>query len=151
MAGLNERQRKFVLEYLKSGIATDAAIKAGYSEKNAAPQASKLLANPEVQAYRREMEQKLFDEMGISQAWIGRRLVEVVERCMEATPHMTWNSVTRRKEPDGSWVFDSQNAVKALHELYIQMGFAQEEDDGPKDKGLTFEDWLAKQNETSRL
>ena len=40
--------------------------------------------------------------------------------------------------------------VTALHELAIQMGFTEEEET-PKDQGQSFEDWLAKQNEQSRL
>jgi len=151
MAGLNAKQKKFVEAYLLHGNQTQAAIDAGYSEKGAAQQASRLMSYPEVQEYRRELETKLFNEMGISEAWIGRRLVEVVERCMQATPHMTWNSQTRRKEPDGSWVFDAQNATKALHELYIQMGYAEADEEEVKDRGLSFEDWLKKQNGQSGL
>ena len=151
MAGLNARQKKFVEEYLKHGIAKEAAIAAGYGERSATKQASRLLSMPAVQEYRRELETKLFAELGISEAWIGRRLVEVVERCMQATPHLTWNSQTRRKEPDGSWVFDAQNATKALHELYVQMGYAQGDEDEAKDQGTSFEDWLKKQNGQSGL
>lgn len=150
MAGLNPKQKKFVEEYLISGNATDAAIKAGYSERSATMQGSRLLTMPDVQDYRRELEKKLFDELGISKEWIGRRLVEVVDRAMEATPHLKWNSVTRRKEPDGSWVFDGRTAVTALHELYVQLGYT-EDDDAPKDAGTSFEDWLAKQNRQSGL
>lgn len=45
---LNERQRRFVAEYLVDLNATQAAIRAGYSEKTAASQASDLLRNPKV-------------------------------------------------------------------------------------------------------
>ena len=76
---ITPRQKKFVQEYLRSGDATDAAIAAGYSAKSAASTASKTLKMPGVIEYRRELEKKLFDEMGISKAWIGRRLVEIVE------------------------------------------------------------------------
>jgi len=71
---ITPRQKKFVQEYLQSGDATDAAIAAGYSAKSAASTASKTLKMPGVIEYRRELEKKLFDEMGISKAWIGRRL-----------------------------------------------------------------------------
>lgn len=147
---LNERQKIFVQKLLMGYTATDAAIEAGYSKRSAAQTAHRMLTLPEVQAYRRELEKKLFDEMGISKEWIGRRLVEVVERAMSAEPHLKWNPQTRRKEPDGSWVFDGRTAVTALHELAIQMGYAEEEE-APKDQGQSFEDWLAKQNEQSRL
>ncbi|MBR6839144.1 MAG: terminase small subunit [Oscillospiraceae bacterium] len=47
------RQKRFVEEYLKTGIGKEAAINAGYSPRSAEQQASRLLAMPEVQAYRR--------------------------------------------------------------------------------------------------
>ena len=147
---LNPKQKKFVQEYLKSGNATEAAVNAGYSSKSARSWASRLLSMPEIQDYRRELETKLFNEMGISQAWIGRRLVEIVERSTQAVPHMSWNGETRQKEPDGMWMYDAANAVKALHELYVQLGFAQGAEE-TKEQRETFEDWLAAQNAGGRL
>lgn len=47
---LNLQQAKFLKEYLKSGNATEAAIKAGYSEKTAAQQGYDLLRNPQITA-----------------------------------------------------------------------------------------------------
>lgn len=147
---MNPKQKRFVEEYLSIGSGKAAAIAAGYSPKSAESQASRMLAMPEVQAYRRELEQKLFDEMGISKAWVGRKYVEVVERCMQGTPHLSWNPETRQKEPDGLWVFDPSGAVKALHELGAHVGFGK----SVEDEGKTvqrFEDWLAEQNEESKL
>ena len=51
MAGLTPRQQKFCDEYLKHPVATDAAIKAGYSEKYAGQNADKLLKNTNVREY----------------------------------------------------------------------------------------------------
>lgn len=57
---LNERRKKFADYYLELGNATQAAIKAGYSEKTAYSIGQRLLKNPEVKAYidrrRKEME-----------------------------------------------------------------------------------------------
>ncbi len=147
---LNPKQKKFVEIYLRDGNATDAAIQAGYSPKSARSWGSRLLALPEVQEYRRELEQKLFDEMGISKAWIGRRLVEIVERNRPGQPHLSWNDQTRQKEPDGFWLADDTTAIKALHELFVQLGFAQGGEE-TKEQRESFEDWLAKQEGNSRL
>lgn len=147
---LKPKQKRFVENYLRSGNATEAAIAAGYSAKSAKSWGSRMLSMPEVQAYRRELEQKLFDEMGISKAWIGRRLVEIVERSTQAVPHLSWNSVTRQKEPDGMWVNDDATAIKALHELYVQLGFAQGEEE-TREQRQSFEDWLAEQKQSSGL
>lgn len=44
-AELSAKQKKFIVEYLKDNNATQAAIRAGYSEKTANEQAARLLAN----------------------------------------------------------------------------------------------------------
>lgn len=57
---LNERQKRFVEEYLRSGNATQSAIKAGYSPKAAKEVASRLLTfanvKSEVEARLKELE-----------------------------------------------------------------------------------------------
>ena len=45
---LNLKQKKFVDEYLKSGNASQSAIKAGYSKRNSRSMGSKLLKKPEI-------------------------------------------------------------------------------------------------------
>lgn len=138
---ITPQQRKFVQEYLRHGNATEAAIAAGYSARSAASRASKLLEMPGVIEYRRALEKKLFDELGISKAWIGRRLVEIIERCTQKTPVLEWNPETRQKEPNGTWEFDANGAIRALHELAERMDFA----DGGEKTTETIEEWLEKQ------
>ena len=48
---MTPRQRKFCDEYLISGNATDAAIKAGYSPKTAKQTGSENLAKPDLRVY----------------------------------------------------------------------------------------------------
>lgn len=60
MAELRPRIMVFVNEYIKSGgNATQAAIAAGYSEKTAYSQGSRLLKSVEVQQYLNKTEQNL--------------------------------------------------------------------------------------------
>ena len=94
---LTARQKRFVEEYLACGDGPEAAIAAGYSPATAEERARELLRDPAVQRCRRESEQRLFDAMGVSSAWIGRRLVEIVDRCMQATPHLTRNPETKQR------------------------------------------------------
>lgn len=143
---ITPQQKRFVQEYLKSGNATAAAIAAGYSARSAASRASKLLETPGVIEYRRKLEKKLFDEMGISKEWIGRRLVEVVESCMEKVPAYRWNPETRRDERCGEKLLDANSAIRALHELTEHMSFAE----GEAQTSESIEDWLARQ-EGSKL
>ena len=78
------------------------------------------------------------------------RLVEIVDRSMTAVPHMVWDPDERKKVHDGDWVFDAGNAIKALHELAVQVGYAKGETETTEQR-KSFEDWLAEQNKTSRL
>lgn len=59
---MNERQRRFADEYIISGNATDAAIKAGYSSKYANTNASKLLQNTTIKSYIDERLDQLASE-----------------------------------------------------------------------------------------
>lgn len=52
--GLNQRQKVFADEYLISGVAYNAAIKAGYSEKYAKTNSHKLLENTRIKTYIEE-------------------------------------------------------------------------------------------------
>lgn len=135
---LTPRQKKFVEEYLESGNGTDAAIKAGYSQKTAAGQASRLLKDPTVRAYRIQLERQQYEEMGISEAWVGKRLAEVAERCMQGQPHLSWNPETRQKEPDGMWVFDPNGATKALHAIGQHLGMFKPVDKAGGDVTVVF-------------
>lgn len=47
---LNLQQAKFLKEYLKSGNATQSAIAAGYSQRTAAEQGTRLLRNAQIKA-----------------------------------------------------------------------------------------------------
>ncbi|MSR16146.1 MAG: terminase small subunit [Gammaproteobacteria bacterium] len=45
---MNERQRRFIAEYLRDGNCTQAAIRAGYSARTARQAGSRLLTNVDV-------------------------------------------------------------------------------------------------------
>jgi phage terminase small subunit len=64
---LTPKQQSFVDQYLIDLNATQAAIRAGYSEKTATVQASRLLTNVKVQAALAKGRQELADQAGISQ------------------------------------------------------------------------------------
>lgn len=55
---MTDKQKRFCDEYLVDCNATQAAIRAGYSEKTACEQAARLLANVNIKAYiEKKMEQ----------------------------------------------------------------------------------------------
>ncbi|EOY8661306.1 terminase small subunit, partial [Escherichia coli] len=77
MAKLTDKQELFAREYLKDLNGTQAAIRAGYSEKTANEQASRLLANVNVQKFVAELKSARVEQMGIDAAYVLRRLVEI--------------------------------------------------------------------------
>ncbi|EHQ8139874.1 terminase small subunit [Escherichia albertii] len=77
MAKLTDKQELFAREYLKDLNGTQAAIRAGYSEKTANEQASRLLANVNVQKFVAELKSARVEQTGIDAAYVLRRLVEI--------------------------------------------------------------------------
>jgi len=59
MAKLTEKQKRFCDEYLIDLNATQAAIRAGYSDKTAKEQASRLLTNVNVEAYIADKQEEI--------------------------------------------------------------------------------------------
>lgn len=63
---LNDKQKMFCKEYLIDLNGSQAAIRAGYSEKTANPQAARLLANVNIQSYIEELKSKRNARVGIT-------------------------------------------------------------------------------------
>ncbi len=59
MPGLTDKQRRFVAEYAQTGKAKHSACLAGYSEATASQMSTKLLNNPKVAGYLRELQGQL--------------------------------------------------------------------------------------------
>lgn len=119
---LTPKQRSFVEKLLEGLSQHDAAVAAGYSPKTADGQASQLLKNPKVAAYRRARSIELYHELGVTPEWVGTRLVEVVERCMAAHPHMVWDRDLHDYVEDGFWIFDAKGATTALKAIGESLG-----------------------------
>ena len=67
MAKLTDKQKKFVAEYLVDLNATQAAIRAEYSEKTARQQGQRLLTNVDIQAAIQERQKELSEKTNITQ------------------------------------------------------------------------------------
>lgn len=74
MGKLTERQKRFCDEYLITLNATQAAIRAGYSEKYAATNTTKLLKNTNVEEYLQQRQQKRMERTEITQDMVLREL-----------------------------------------------------------------------------
>ncbi|HCR2156153.1 TPA: terminase small subunit [Enterobacter asburiae] len=77
MAKLTDKQELFAREYLKDLNATQAAIRAGYSEKTAKQVGYENLTKPHVLELVAELKAQRIEQTGIDAAYVLRRLTEI--------------------------------------------------------------------------
>lgn len=75
--GLTDKQRLFCNYYMQSFNATQAAIKAGYSEKSAYQIGYQLLQKTSVKAYLKNLKEQQKSELFISQEWVLNRHAQI--------------------------------------------------------------------------
>lgn len=100
---MNERQKKFADEYIISGVAYNAALKAGYSEKYAKARSHELLANVGIKAYieerMKELEKKKIAKQDeVMQVFTSILRQELMEEVIELNA-MTGQFVKTKKPP----------------------------------------------------
>ena len=77
MANLTPKQQRFVEEYLIDLNATQAAIRAGYSEKTAKSVGHENLTKPDIAKAIQEAQNKRTEQTQIDSAYVLKRLVEI--------------------------------------------------------------------------
>lgn len=101
---MTSRQARFIEEYLISLNATDAAKRAGYSEKTAYSIGQRLIKMKEIQeAISRSMIERS-ERTALTQDYVIDNLREIVTRCMNAKS------------------FDARSAIRALELLGRHIG-----------------------------
>lgn len=126
---LGEKQKRFVREWLADMNGTRAAIRAGYSEKSAANTASRLMKDPDVQAYRDELLKTEFEALGVTRHSLAVEVWRVYERCSAAKPVMQWDSDLKAYVESGQWQFDAKGCLKALGMLHDMIERMDRQDD----------------------
>lgn len=76
---LTAKQEMFVSEYLKDLNATQAAIRAGYSEKTAAEVGCENLTKPNIQKAISALKEKRLEENKVDANYVLKRLIEIDE------------------------------------------------------------------------
>lgn len=74
---LNDKQEMFCLEYLVDLNATQAAIRAGYSEKTARATGCENLTKPNIAERIIQLKQERNEQVGIDAAYVLKRLAEI--------------------------------------------------------------------------
>lgn len=115
------KQERFCTEYVIDYNGTQAAVRAGYSEKSAYSQASRMLKNAEVLARVRELQHEQVERLAISADYVILKLMDTREKCME--PVQVLDS---QGNPTGEYAFDSRGALKALELLGRHLGMFED-------------------------
>ncbi|WP_210458956.1 terminase small subunit [Pantoea ananatis] len=100
---LTDKQEMFCREYLIDLNATQAAIRAGYSEKTARASGHENLTKPNIQSRIADLKSQRNEQVNIDAAYVLRRLVEIDEMDVmdillangELKPVMDWPKVWR--------------------------------------------------------
>ena len=122
MANLTPKQQRFVEEYLIDLNATQAAIRAGYSEKTANEQGSRLLANVSISEAIAEAQNKRAERTEITQDYVLTNIQKVIERCMQVQQVDNCLTQTEDGELAQAFMFKEQGALKGLELLGKHLG-----------------------------
>ena len=79
---LTAKQQAFCEEYIVDLNATQAAVRAGYTEKSARITASKMLSNANIATYVSELKKARSKKTEIDAAWVLAKSVILHNRCM---------------------------------------------------------------------
>ena len=101
---MTEKQKLFILEYQKDRNATQAAIRAGYSDKTAYSIGQKLLKKVEIQKALEADITARAERLTFTADDVIRDLITIKDRCMNSKP------------------FDSRGAIKALELIGKNLG-----------------------------
>jgi phage terminase small subunit len=119
---LTAKQEMFVKEYLIDLNGTQAAIRAGYSEKTANEQASRLLAKVKVRSRVEELQSKRSEKLNLDAEWVLTRLKEISDKCMTAEPVTKWDYEAKAMVETGEYLFDSNGANKSTELIGKHLG-----------------------------
>src|SRR5262245_29655972 len=108
----NSRHEAFAQHLAEGRTATEAATLAGYSEKSARKQGSRLQTNADIGARSEELKartsEKTVTTTGITNAWVISRLKENADRAMQAVP------VVQDGKPTGEYTWNPNAANRSL-------------------------------------
>ena len=116
---LTPKQELFVSAYLKTGNATEAAKKAGYSEKYAGQNADKLLKNTNISRVLAEKQRARSERFELEEDFELKRAIELLDMCMKPQQVVDMFGKPVKDPETGKFVmsFDSKGANTALQTI----------------------------------
>lgn len=120
---LTQQQELFCREYVIDYNGTQAARRAGYSEKTARSQASRLLTNDNILSRIHAIQIEELKKLSVTPESVIMRYLEIYDRCMQNKPVMEWNYSEHKLVETGEYTFDSKGAINALSKIgdYLAM------------------------------
>ena len=114
---MTDKQNIFVQEYLKDMNATQAAIRAGYSQKTASAIGAENLTKPDIKQAIDTAMNKRAQRTELTQDYVLHNIKEIAERCMQKRPVMVKGEQAVDDEGNHLWAFDAKNALRAFELL----------------------------------
>lgn len=125
---LTDKQKKFCKEYVIDYNGTQAAIRAGYSEKTAKVQACQLLREEKILTTIKNLQKEQMQELCLCEEKVIKDLCSILIRCMSAEPVMEWDYEEHDYVKTGEYQFDSKGALKAIELLGKHLGMFNKND-----------------------
>ncbi len=139
MSDLTPKQEAFCTEYMIDLNATQAAIRAGYSEDTARQIASQNLSKVNVADRIAELQAERSNRTLVDADYVIKGLLEVHKRCLQAEPVMVRGE--DGMEESGEFKFEHSGANKSLELLGKHLGIFTDKLD-IRATELTHEQWL---------
>jgi phage terminase small subunit len=145
---LTAKQQLFIDEYLIDLNATQAAVRAGYSEKTAYSIGNENLKKPEIHSRIEELKSKRSEKLGLDQYWVLKRLMDISDRSMQVEPVLKFDYEEKKMVETGEYVFDSSGANKATELIGKHLGMFTDKLKVESSVEVTFIDDIVYENET---
>lgn len=122
MAELKKKHERFCQEYIIDYNGTKAAVRAGYEERSARQQATRLLSNASILARVRELQQEQVERLAVTQDYVVMQLIDTYNCCREPSPVREYDAASGEWVETGVYQFDSKGALRALELLGKHLG-----------------------------
>lgn len=125
---LTPKMIRFCEEYMIDLNASQAAIRAGYSENSAGEIGYENLNKPQIRAYLDKRMQQRADSLQLNQDWVLQKLMHIADRSMKPEPLMKFDPVEKQMvqatDEDGNliFVYDSTGANRAAELIGKHLG-----------------------------
>lgn len=117
MSKLTPKQEQYCQEYIIDLNQTEAAKRAGYSDKTAHAIASRMMNIPAVAARIQELMDTRAKKVSIDAEYVLGKIVETVERCSQATEVEVFDYETKSMMKTGEWKFEHNGVLKGCELL----------------------------------